>query len=223
LAGGCALAFLASAVNTSYLVLVGMSVSHLTGDLSRFAADTLGGGKESTLTALSLGLALTGFVFGAALSGFLIDTQNLTLSRPYGRTVSFIGCLLWVAAKVIGHSPWLAVFLASFALGVQNALASHYRGMILRTTHITGLLTDFGAFVGMKLRGRLIPLWKCVVPALLVFSFFSGAAVGAALSLAFQTSSLFILSGIYLIGGLCWSVIKRMVLRNTPQAKTQTH
>lgn len=222
LAGGCCLAFLAAAVNTSYLMLAGVTVSHLTGDLSKFAVETIGEAGKPVFTGVDLALVLVGFVLGAALNGFLIDTQDLALARPYGRTTSFIGCLLWISASVIDNAPGYAVFLASFACGVQNALASHYRGMILRTTHITGLLTDFGALVGMKLRGRFVPIWKCIIPLLLSLSFFLGAGFGVVLSLAFHTGSLFILSAVYFFGGLGWSLIKRMVFGpNHPGLKVQ--
>ncbi len=222
LAGGCCLAFFAAAVNSSYLILVGTSVSHLTGDLSKFAVETIGGGKETTITVIGLVLAVMGFVLGAMLSGFVIDTKGLALSRPYGRNISFIGCLILASAIFVDTFSWLAVFLASFACGMQNALATHYRGMVLRTTHVTGLLTDFGAFVGMKLRGRFIPMWKCIVPVLLSLFFFLGAGFGAALSLAYRGLSLYLLAAIYLLGGLSWSFIKRMVLgRNQSIGKGQ--
>jgi|GEM_PF-5134493 len=44
-------------------------------------------------------------------------------------------------------------FPSGNACGFQNALATHY-GLVLRTTHVTGLLTDLGTNLGMRLRGH---------------------------------------------------------------------
>ena len=42
--GGCLLAFLSAAVNAGFLIRLGTSVSHLTGDVSKVAVDGMRGG-----------------------------------------------------------------------------------------------------------------------------------------------------------------------------------
>jgi uncharacterized membrane protein YoaK (UPF0700 family) len=41
-------------------------------------------------------------------------------------------------------------------MGVQNAMVSHYKGAIIRTTHLSGVLTDIGLTLGYKVRGLKI-------------------------------------------------------------------
>lgn len=210
--GGCFLAFLGAAVNATYLIKLGTSVSHLTGDLSKFAwgvADAHHGLSEA---ALNLVTAAASFVFGAALAGFFIHHPGIEFTRPYGRAIIAIGTLLAAAHLVFLKVPVLSICLAGIACGFQNALATHYRGMILRTTHVTGLLTDLGTNLGMKLRGHQVAGWKLLVPTLLVLSFFTGAVFGSFLVLAMDWPALPIIASLYLMGGTGWSIYKHLYL-----------
>jgi uncharacterized membrane protein YoaK (UPF0700 family) len=210
---GCLLAFLSSAVNAGFLIRLGTSVSHLTGDVSKVAVDGLEGGSKAIAEAIRLGIAATSFVTGAVIAGFFIHHPGLSLERPYGRSITTIGLSLFAAHFALESHPWAAVGLAGFAFGLQNSLATHYRGMILRTTHLTGLLTDFGVNLGMRLKGHDIPLWKLAVPGSLIVSFFSGAAVGGMMILWWELPFALLISGVYLAGGVGWTAFKHLVLR----------
>ena len=209
--GGCCLAFLGAAVNASYLIQLGTSVSHLTGDVSKVAMNVVEGKNPVSTAAIHLIAAALNFVLGAATAGFFIHHPSIEFSRPYGRSVTAIGLCLVGAHLSFTGLPVLSICLASFACGFQNALATHYRGMILRTTHITGLLTDLGTNLGMRLKGHLIAPWKLMVPTFLVLSFFSGAVFGSALVIFMNSSALLVLAGMYLAGGIGWSVCKRVI------------
>jgi uncharacterized membrane protein YoaK (UPF0700 family) len=211
---GCALAFLGSAVNAYYLIELGTSVSHLTGDVSKVAMTAAEGRHSITAAALQLIAATLGFLLGAAGAGFFIHHPSVELTRPYGRGVLFIGFCLLAAHFSLQVSTLLSILFASFGCGFQNALATHYRGMILRTTHITGLLTDFGTHLGMKLRGYQIPSWKLIVPGLLVLSFFLGATLGSYVVLSLHRPILLPVALIYLGGGLMVTFIKHVYLRD---------
>jgi uncharacterized membrane protein YoaK (UPF0700 family) len=210
LAGGCVLAFLVAAVNADFMLRLGISVSHLTGDLSRISSEAIEGvraGGQSEVALLCLSLA--GFVLGAAISGFVIHHPNLLLQRPYGRFVMVIGAMLFATGPLMESSTLAACTLAACACGMQNALATRYRGVILRTTHITGLLTDFGQHLGMRLRGHAIESWKISTPLLLSVSFAGGALAGAFLSLKMDASVTGLCGVLYIVGGMMWSIVKR--------------
>lgn len=210
IAGGCCLAFLGAAVNACYLIQLGTSVSHLTGDVSKVAMDAVEGHSHISAAAVQLIAAAVSFVLGAATAGFFIHHPGIEISRPYGRSIIAIGLCLAGAHFSFAAFPVLSIGLASFACGFQNALATHYRGMVLRTTHITGLLTDLGTNLGMKLKGHQIALWKLMVPTCLVLSFFCGAVFGTALVILMAGSALPILAGLYLAGGIGWSAFKHI-------------
>lgn len=218
LLGGCLLALGASVVNVVFLLQTGTSVSHLTGDISKLAADIVRASPEMLLEAQRVGLAAGGFIAGAVSAGFLIHQSNLELSRPYGRTILFIGALLLGTHWLMPVSDRGAITVAAFACGLQNALATRFRGIVLRTTHLTGLLTDFGAAIGMKLRGHPVPRHGIVVPAAISFSYFAGAFAGCLGAVKFRLPLLPIVGGAYLLGGVCWSVVKRLPPRTMPDA-----
>lgn len=216
---GCILAFLSAAVNAGFLIRLGTSVSHLTGDVSKVAVDGLRQNREMTLEVLRLVIAAVCFVSGALVAGFFIHHPGLDFERPYGRSVCAIGVCLLGAHFSIGSMPSVAVGLAGFAFGFQNALATRYRGMILRTTHLTGLLTDFGVNLGMRLKGHDIPLWKLIVPGALILSFFTGAMAGALMVLRWDLPFALLISIAYLLGGLGWTTFKHLVMKPTAAGK----
>ncbi|EDY82818.1 conserved hypothetical protein [Verrucomicrobiia bacterium DG1235] len=155
--------------------------------------------------------ATVGFVLGALMSGLLLHHPQLELEKPYGRIVSGIGILLVGAFWVESFSVTGAIGIAGFACGLQNALATKYRGSVLRTTHLTGLLTDLGVMLGMKIRGHTLENWRIGVPLFLSLSFFVGAVCGAFAVLKFELPWLAIAGVAYVLGGLIWSVVKRRI------------
>jgi uncharacterized membrane protein YoaK (UPF0700 family) len=210
LAGGSCLAALAGALNAAFLLLLGTSVSHLSGDVARFAID-LGAQDGLGGPAFLLLAALLGFVFGALVSGFLIHHPTLELSRPYGRSVTAIGVTLIGSWACFGRYNFAAVALAGMACGFQNALATHYRGLVLRTTHVTGLLTDLGVALGMRLRGYEVQGWKMLVPLVLVLSFCAGAGAGGFATAQIGRRAVLGTGILYVACGLLWTLLKRSV------------
>jgi uncharacterized membrane protein YoaK (UPF0700 family) len=226
LTGGCLLAALASAVNADFMLRLGVSVSHLTGDLSRITSETVKSGGLWSTEASVLFLSVFGFISGAATSGFFIHHPNVELSRPYGRSVIAVGALLTLAHVAAFHSMPAACFLAAWACGMQNALATRYRGLVLRTTHITGLLTDLGQLLGMRLRGHPLEPWKITTPLLLALAFTLGSMGGALLNLKWHLPVTFLCGCLYLAGGVAWSWYKhvrlaryRAVVNETPASE----
>lgn len=213
LLGGCLLAALAAAVNVHFLMRVGVSVSHLTGDLARLGVDLARADRRVTRDVLWLATALGGFVLGAIGAGFFVHHPAFAIERPYGRAVASIGLLLFVAWRVEVRAPLGATFCAAAGCGLQNGLATHYRGLVLRTTHVTGLLTDIGQMLGLRLAGRAVEPWKILVQAAVCLAFLGGALGGALLSLRAGDATLGVLGLCYVGGGLGWSLVRRRALR----------
>jgi hypothetical protein len=76
--GGCCLTFLAAVVNVSFMIQLGTSVSHLTGDLSKFSGDIPKFGIQSSQI-WHMGIAIAGFLLGSILSGYFIHESELKL------------------------------------------------------------------------------------------------------------------------------------------------
>lgn len=209
LLGGCLLAFMASAVNADFMLGLGISISHLTGDLTRITTDALTGQDHLPGEVKWLALAVLGFLLGACAAGAFIHHPRFDLERPYGRSITAIGLLFLTGWFLLAHSPSLATLAASMACGLQNGLATHYRGLVLRTTHITGILTDLGQMTGMKLAGHQIEGWKLLAQLAVTLAFMLGAACGALLHLATPGAALLLFAIFYILGGLNWSFVKR--------------
>lgn len=209
LLGGCILAFGASFVNVGFLLRTGASASHLTGDISRLATELVSADPIYRQNLFLVCSATVGFVFGALMSGMLLHHPQLELEKPYGRIVSGIGILLVGAYWVESFSGAGAIGIAGFACGLQNALATKYRGSVLRTTHLTGLLTDLGVMLGMRIRGHSLDNWRIGVPLFLSLSYFIGAVSGAFVVMRFDLPWLALAGMAYVAGGVIWSLLKR--------------
>lgn len=205
--GGCALAFGAAFTNTGLVIVTGTSVSHLTGDIAAFTINIARWSPALIADVISVSTAAVCFLLGATLSGFVVHHPTIDFSRPYGRGITGIGLLLIGASYAVMSSPAIGIGLAAFACGFQNALATHYRGLVLRTTHLTGMFTDFGVNLGMKLRGHETPTWKIVVPALLIGSFCAGG-IAATLAIAMHHDAIRLAGIAYCLAGITWSINK---------------
>jgi uncharacterized membrane protein YoaK (UPF0700 family) len=203
-AGGSFLAFMASAVNAHFLLSLGISVSHLTGDAARMAIDLARLEGPGLASVARLGYILAAFVLGASVSGFFLSGQVFSLQRPYGRSVLLIGGLLVAGWALESRSLDAACALAAAACGLQNALATHFRGLVLRTTHITGVLTDVGHMLGMRAAGHKVEPWKLRLHLTIVATFVIGAAAGTMLHLALPQHALLVLGLGYWGAGLFW-------------------
>lgn len=203
------LAFGASFLNTGFMLSTGASVSHLTGDLSRIGSGLSTFGRNNSYEVLSVTIATFCFIFGAAVTGFLLHHPTLEIKMPYGRILTSLGACLMGASLVYVSRPLLAIGIASAVCGVQNSLASRFRGVVLRTTHLTGLFTDFGIHLGMMLRGHSIEGWKLMIPVCITFAFLLGAASSSML-IYFNGHNWILLAGMgYMAGGIAWSIYKR--------------
>jgi uncharacterized membrane protein YoaK (UPF0700 family) len=207
--GGCVLAFGASYLNTGFILSTGTSVSHLTGDIARIGSGLSLFGHNDGNYIVYVSIATIGFIVGATISGYLLHHPTLEIRKPYGRILASLGLFLMAAHYAYAPYPLIAIAIASAVCGTQNALASRYRGVVLRTTHLTGLFTDLGIHLGMKLRGHVIEGWKLLIPICITFSFLLGA-VASSVSILYEKNHWILLAGIgYFLAGIFWSIYKR--------------
>jgi uncharacterized membrane protein YoaK (UPF0700 family) len=220
LLSGCVLAFCIAVVNAGFVLLTGTSVSHMTGDVSRLALNLTGENRDMTITSFRVGIASLGFILGAITSGLIVHHPQVEISRPYGRMVIAVGVLLLLAHAWLPVIPTLAIGIGALACGMQNALATRYHGIILRTTHLTGLFTELGVAIGMRLRGYPVPHGSIWVPAGLSLAFFLGALTGGSI-LYFSSCPLLAVMGIvYILAGTAWGCRAHGILpaiRQTPK------
>lgn len=196
--GGGVLAFIAGIVNAAgYMGFRHQSITNLTGSTSLLGV-SLGtaDGAEAWHWALSIGA----FVAGAILSGMIVQQRTLKLGRHYGVALVLESLLLFAAVPLLDSGSSLGLYLASMGAGLQNGMASTYSGMVFRTTHVSGMFTDLGIYIGERLRGLEVDTLRIRVCLLVVLSFTLGSAAGAVLFGYLQERTLLIPA---VLTGLC--------------------
>lgn len=151
------------------------TVTHLTGTTTMLALAIT---ESNAVGVIHLFLLLLSFFLGAAFSGFVTRTSNIRFGRRYGISLAFEAFVVACAWYVIPFNFRLAHVLISFSCGLQNALASTYSGTIIRTTHVTGLITDLGIHFGNVLAHARKTGRKVVIQIFLVLGYFSGGIIG---------------------------------------------
>lgn len=189
---GMALTFIAGAINAGGFLAVGQYTSHMSGILSAMADNLALGGIGLVLLGLA---AFLPFVAGAACSAILINWgRRHHLGSRYALPL-MLEAILLAAFGVLG---WLAypssrfaagaVPLLCFIMGLQNATVTKISGARMRTTHVTGIVTDIGIELGKMLywnRSRRIAekvtadKAKMLLLVCLLISFFAGGVTGA--------------------------------------------
>ncbi len=174
--GAFSLALLAGFVNAiGFLGFRHEAVSHLSGSATQLGVSLI----ELDGSTIHLLLVLLSFVIGASISGFLIEGTALKMGRHYSSALTLEAILLLMAMIALNRGSPLGHHLASAACGLQNALVTTYSGATIRTTHVTGIVTDLGLMIGARLRGRSFDRRKALLFLLIVSGFISGGLFGA--------------------------------------------
>lgn len=191
---GFTLAFVAGATNAGAYLAVKQYTSHMTGIVSSMADHLVLGEVELALGALG---GLLSFVAGAAASALLVNYARrrqwhsefalpLLLEAVLLLCFGLLGAQL---AAITGLFVPATVMLLCFMMGLQNAVISKLSNAEIRTTHLTGVITDIGIELGKLLywnrhtpaeqRDVLANRDRLRVLARLCLSFFLGGVSGA--------------------------------------------
>jgi uncharacterized membrane protein YoaK (UPF0700 family) len=174
--GGLTLATIAGAINAvGFLGQHHQALSHMTGTVTVLGYELARGGYGIALHAFSI---LAAFFLGCLLSGALIRQSSLRLGRRYGVALSMESALLLAAVFFLRRGANVGDYLAAMACGLQNAMVSTYSGSTMRTTHITGMVTDLGITCGHFLRGETIDWFRFRIYGVLLLGYFAGSLLG---------------------------------------------
>ena len=191
---GFVLAFVAGAINAGGFLAVHQYTSHMTGIVSAMADNLVLGAYDLVLGGAG---GLLSFLLGAACSAIMVNYSRRR--RMHGEFAlpllleAFLllcfGLLGAQLAAVAGLFVPVTVMLLCFIMGLQNALITKLSKADIRTTHITGIVTDIGIELGKSLywnasgSSKQPPVQvnrsKLQMLTVLALSFFSGGVVGA--------------------------------------------
>ncbi|CAN7736380.1 YoaK family protein [Variovorax sp. LjRoot178] len=191
---GFALAFVAGAINAGGFLAVQQYTSHMTGIVSSMADNLVLGVYDVVLSGAG---GLLSFLAGAASSAVLVNyarrrRMHSEYALPLLTEASLLICFGVLGARLSdmrGLFVPVTVMLLCFIMGLQNAVITKLSHAEIRTTHLTGIVTDIGIEFGklfyrnaagppshlrvMANRDRLRVL------TLLVVFFFAGGVLGA--------------------------------------------
>ena len=186
--GGFFLAFNAGFINAIGLLgFKHQAVSHLTGTTTFLS---LAVANADFQEALHLLFVMVCFILGAAYSGIIIGNTALKLGRRYSLALITESILLFISMILLNHGSLLGHFFASAACGLQNAMTSTYSGAIVRTTHVSGLFTDLGVALGLRLRGQKADARKITLYLTLISGFTFGGIAGSLAFVKMQFSAM---------------------------------
>ena len=188
------LAFVAGAVNAGGFLAVQSYTSHMSGTVSRAADEWALGHSMAALTAIS---TIAFFALGAFCSALLVSLgQRHRFKSHYAFALAIEGLLLLLFGLVGGHLAHIhrfmlpaTVILLAFTMGMQNAIVTTISNAEVRTTHMTGVVTDLGIELSRlfyfnvghndKLHHIVANRDKLKLHGLILGSFFLGGVVGA--------------------------------------------
>lgn len=219
--GAMALAAMAGFVNSSALAVFHSPVSHMSGTVSHLGIDLASGRWMDAWGSVGI---VCGFVLGAMLAGVLVGAWKLIPGRAYGVAMVVEGLALGIAAGLLVNGrAGVGLTVVALACGLQNAMSSSYCGLMIRTTHVTGTVTDIGVILGHWLRHRQIQAWKLAFLGGLVLSFGIGGWAGAWLELEFGPKILFVPAGLMAVAGaVFWFITHTGVVDLMQGAVAQT-
>ncbi|EEH67478.1 MULTISPECIES: YoaK family protein [Acinetobacter] len=195
--GAFLLALNAGMVNVLGLFTVlHQSVSHMTGNASLLAMSLINWQPDHLLY---LSLVLICYVIGSFYSGLILGNGNVALGRHYGFPLSLVAIFLFLTWLLIPYFPRYGLLWACVAMGVQNAMVSHYKGAIIRTTHLSGVLTDIGLALGYKARGLHVERRRIFLHLLIFFGFLVGGVLASMLYPYLQLQTFLIPTALSLI------------------------
>lgn len=144
------LAAIGGFVNSAGFVLIGSFTSHVTGNVGRLAGDIASADVTAATAALGM---IVAFFLGAFFASLGVESSVL------GRKEKAVALMLLVEAALLvlfmmasrvsffsarARGMDLNAAVLCCAMGMQNSLVTRLSGAVVRTTHLTGVVTDLG-------------------------------------------------------------------------------
>lgn len=192
-----------------------MPVAAVTGTYTKAAVAYLGRQQLGALAAI-LASPLC-YMLGSMVNGLCnpegtmrMDHLSILQSLP----LLVAGAMILLANLVMKHHVFVTCLCITFALGLQNSWTSTILpGNLLRTTHFSGITSDFGTILGQTLRGNHANAYKLTTFAHLTMSFWLGGIVSqlAVRTLGLAPSLCYTMSALFYFG--VWAMLQHSLRR----------
>lgn len=156
---GYLMAFIGGAINAGGFFAVNHYTSHMSGELARVADHLF---LQQWSVALSSALMVLCFILGACHAAFsILWGKHVHLHSPYALTfwIEAVYMLLFgIMASSLSEYQTLVpitVLLMCFIMGMHNTVMTMLSGGVIRSTHMSGFVTDIGIELAKFLFGSI--------------------------------------------------------------------
>ena len=180
------LAFTAGAVDVTGLLGLKQYTSHMSGITATLAAEL---GTENVRVLTFPAVVLGCFVAGAAFCAVVVNWERRRNRESLFAVPVAVEALLLAGVALFGGPGHMFTSLAvmGFSMGLQNAVITKISDSEIRTTHVTGTITDIGIELGRLFYWNRTPRGtevradrrKLALLTLLVGLFFGGGTLSA--------------------------------------------
>lgn len=143
------LSWIGGFTNAVTIVACAQVTSHMTGAVSQFGVALVDANYELAVYLFAL---VTTFTLGALLAGLLLEVARArrwlaTFALPIAVEAVLLvvfSVWLWLVPEEAQKQALGPTLLAAATMGLQNATITRISGGVVRTTHVTGVVTDLG-------------------------------------------------------------------------------
>lgn len=201
------LTFLSGGLNTVAVLFFSIPITHHTGNCTQIAMSV---SCMNWALVFKTFISLSGFFTGAFISGLLFYQREFALKKRYGLVLVVCSAFITMSSIPFLHIN-LRCFLLAFVSGLQNGMFIYYDDVLVRTTHLTGYLTDSAVALGTALRGNKKKLKLSGFYLISIFSFIIGGIVFSNIR---QYKVFYILACMYLCSGLYYFLLRLSGIKN---------
>lgn len=200
------LCFIGSFINTMGFIKYSTPMSNVTGSFLRGAESIVSGKIFTFISVLSVPLL---FFLGTIVSGVFFSKKIKNKVEKYGEYLILLGLLLLVST-ILFHSKNYFLYFLALVTGMQNGMYLNYKGKQCKTTHLTGVFTDFGTALGKIIGGNKQERYKIHFYSGVILSAIIGMIVGGEVYLYFGDNGFYFPALIYIIIGV--ACIKKKII-----------
>ncbi len=188
-------AFIAGIINVFGLINLGVFTTNITGHVGELAlsVETMRWQESKKVI-----LWIFAFGFGSFTSAVLVNyLQDKMIQLSYALPIGIeIGLL--IACFVLNKTPEnqaIQILILLYTMGLQNGIVSVVSGKVVRTTHLTGMVTDVGIGLGklvLKKGNQIFVRRSLLLNISIIIMFVTGGIIGTLITYKYQEKVLLI-------------------------------
>ena len=162
-------------LNVTAIILFSRVVGGQTGNISKIAIAYVEGNFNTVFQLVAIAFT---FILGGFISGLFKPLDREEMGSRYGFLFVGIG-LIFILFSIMGFNSVFFLLYLVLVLGATNGITLYCKGMVVKTTIITGTLTDIGITLSETFKGASLDKQKLTFHFLNLFCFLLGATVAA--------------------------------------------